>query len=78
MSAFTARTRLLTTKQTSEMLAVPVGTLRYWRNVGVGPAWVKLEGSVRYDERDVLAYINRNRHQPSVREVTEAHSALSA
>lgn len=49
------------------MLSVPPGTLRYWRKVGIGPKWLKLEGSIRYDLADVLAYIDRGRRTPSVR-----------
>ena len=58
---------LLTSKAVSEMLSVPQGTLRYWRKVGLGPKWLKLEGSIRYDLADVLAYIDRGRRTPSVR-----------
>ncbi len=58
---------LLTSKAVSEMLSVPEGTLRYWRKVGIGPKWLKLEGSIRYDLADVLAYIDRGRRTPSVR-----------
>ena len=58
---------LLTSKTVSEMLSVPQGTLRYWRKVGIGPKWLKLEGSIRYDLADVLAYIDRGRRTPSVR-----------
>src|ERR1035441_2465738 len=59
--------KLLTTSAVAEMLSVPEGTLRYWRKVGLGPSWVKLEGSIRYTEDDVLRYIERNRRTPSVR-----------
>ena len=59
--------KLLTSRTVSEMLSVPEGTLRYWRKVGIGPKWLKLEGSIRYDLADVLAYIDRGRRTPSVR-----------
>lgn len=59
--------KLLTSKAVAEMMSVPESTLRYWRAAGVGPLWVKLEGSVRYDLADVLAYIERGRRVPSVR-----------
>jgi helix-turn-helix protein len=65
-------TRLVSTASAAEVLAVPAGTLRYWRKVGVGPAWVKLEGTVRYDVADLEAYIEQCRHQPSVRAHVEA------
>jgi predicted site-specific integrase-resolvase len=60
-------TALLTTQQVSERLNVPCGTLRYWRKMGTGPAWVKLEGTIRYNSSDVDDYITRNTRQPSVR-----------
>lgn len=65
--------RLLTTKAVAEMLSVPEGTVRYWRKTGVGPPWVKLEGSIRYDLADVLKYIERSRRTPSVRAYMEDH-----
>jgi len=68
--------KLLTTKSVSEMISVPEGTVRYWRKVGTGPAWIKLEGSIRYAEEDVLRYIERNRRIPSVRAYMEEKDAL--
>jgi DNA-binding transcriptional MerR regulator len=68
--------RLLTTKSLAEMISVPEGTVRYWRIVGLGPPWIKLEGSIRYAEEDVLEYINRNRRTPSVRAYMEEKDAL--
>ncbi len=65
--------KLLTSQATSEILAIPEGTLRYWRKIGVGPRWVKLEGSIRYDLADVLEYIERARRTPSVRAIMEDH-----
>jgi hypothetical protein len=63
--------KLLTAKQLSLVLGIPEGTLRYWRNVGLGPVWHKLEGSIRYDVRDVEAYVESNRRIPSVRAYME-------
>ena len=68
--------KLLTTKSVSEMLSVPEGTIRYWRNVGVGPPWGKLEGSIRYVEEEVLRYIGANRRTPSVRAYVEGKDAV--
>jgi predicted site-specific integrase-resolvase len=62
---------LITSKQVSAMLGVPEGTLRYWRNVGLGPIWHKLEGSIRYDMADVEAYVQSSRRVPSVRAFME-------
>lgn len=66
--------QLLTSKQVAAMLVVPEGTLRYWRNVGLGPVWYKLEGSIRYDLADVLRYVAENRRIPSVRAYVEDHN----
>lgn len=63
--------RLLTSKRVAEMLSIPEGTLRYWRNVGLGPVWHKLEGSIRYDLGDVSRYVENNRRIPSVRAFME-------
>lgn len=65
--------RLLPSKAVAEVLAVPEGTLRYWRKIGVGPRWIKLEGSIRYDLADVVEYIERGRRTPSVRAFMEEH-----
>jgi hypothetical protein len=59
------------------MLSIPEGTLRYWRKAGVGPKWLKLEGSIRYDLTDVLAYIKCSRRIPSVRAYVEEHDVAS-
>ena len=53
------------------MLSIPEGTLRYWRNAGLGPVWHKLEGSIRYYVRDVEAYVESNRRNSSVRAYME-------
>jgi DNA-binding transcriptional MerR regulator len=68
--------RLLTTKSVAEMISVPEGTVRYWRKAGIGPPWIKMEGSIRYAEEDVLEYIRRNRRTPSVRACMEEKDAL--
>lgn len=68
--------KLPTTNAVAEMLSVPGGTLRYWRKVGLGPSWVKLEGSIRYVEEDVLENIKRNRRTRSVRAYMEEENAL--
>jgi predicted DNA-binding transcriptional regulator AlpA len=58
---------LLNSKSVAEVLSIPESTLRYWRKTGVGPRWIKLEGSIRYDLADVLQYIESGRRTPSVR-----------
>ena len=65
------RRKLLTTSAISDLLAVPAGTLRYWRKLGLAPPWVKRERSIRYLAADVEQYIQRNRRIPSVRAAVE-------
>jgi predicted site-specific integrase-resolvase len=67
------RIELLRPKQVAAMLSIPEGTLRYWRSVGIGPEWRKLEGSIRYDLDDVSRYVEKNRRIPSVRAFMEDH-----
>lgn len=63
--------KLLNTRQVSTITGIPESTLRYWRCAGLGPAWVKLGGRVRYDESDVDAYVKANKRIPSVRAAME-------
>jgi DNA-binding transcriptional MerR regulator len=52
---------LLNDVKAAKFLGMSVFTLRYWRTIGKGPATVKMEGRVRYDKADLLAYIDANR-----------------
>lgn len=49
---------LLTLEETSELLRLPVNTLRYWRHVGKGPASARLGARVMYREKDVVEWID--------------------
>ena len=57
MSAPTA----LTIAQVSETTGIPVPTLRYWRACGRGPKSFNLGRAVRYDVRDLDAWMNAQR-----------------
>lgn len=63
---------LLTLEEAAEFLNVPANTLRYWRKVGQGPAWVKMEGTIRYNRTDLEDYVRSCTHQPAVRAAVEA------
>lgn len=39
------------------MLHLPVATLRWWKHIGKGPAWIKLGRRLRYWRDEVLAWI---------------------
>lgn len=57
---------LLTPKQVAHRLAVPVGTLTNWRYHGVGPKYLKLNGTlVRYRAADVEEWIDAQTREPS-------------
>jgi predicted DNA-binding transcriptional regulator AlpA len=65
--------RFLSTKELSELLGIPEGTLRQWRCSEVGPKWHKLRGSVRYDKSDVENFLHESERIPSVRAHMEEH-----
>ncbi len=51
----------LTTDELSKRWGVPVTTLNHWRNRKQGPAYIKLESTVRYQLADIEAYESRQR-----------------
>jgi len=53
--------RLLNELELAERLALSVKTLRRWRWAGLGPHFLKIGGAVRYDPRDVDAFIEAAR-----------------
>lgn len=57
---------LLSTKETSELLNIPVGTLRWWRHTGEGPRSFKLGAkTVRYRRSDVEAWLTEQYERAS-------------
>lgn len=48
---------LLGITEVSEMLNVPVATLRYWRHLGKGPRSFKVGRRIRYWRQDVLEWL---------------------
>jgi predicted DNA-binding transcriptional regulator AlpA len=68
--------KLLNTGQVAELLGVANVTVRLWRMQGKGPRFKKIGTLVRYDEADVLAYINAGtRVSTSQRAPAESASA---
>jgi predicted site-specific integrase-resolvase len=47
----------LTDRELIEVLGVSRSTLARWRHDGIGPPWVRLEGTVRYPKEDLDRYI---------------------
>lgn len=55
---------LLNERETAERLGLSVKALQKWRFVGIGLPYVKLgTKSIRYDERDIEAYVQSCRVQ---------------
>jgi hypothetical protein len=51
------RDGLISAAELSDYLQVPVGTLRQWRYLGVGPRALRLRGQVRYDPAEVRRWL---------------------
>jgi excisionase family DNA binding protein len=71
MQTITVKPRLLTTDEAAEFLGVSAGTLAVWRCVArYRLPFVKIGRSVRYDESDLLAWMeSRKVHQAEVSRV---------
>ena len=52
---------LLTIKQVAERLTVSVGCLRAWRIRGYGPPAIRIGSALRWDEREVDAWLDARR-----------------
>jgi predicted DNA-binding transcriptional regulator AlpA len=53
-------------RQASKLLGVAVQTLRNWRHLRRGPAYVKMGRSVRYQVKDLEAYLQRKKIDPEL------------
>jgi hypothetical protein len=61
MTKFTDQ--LLTEREAASCLKLRIATLQRWRWAGKGPRFVKLEGAVRYDPSDLIAFVEASRRQ---------------
>ncbi len=52
-------------KEAAKQLGIAVQTLRNWRHIRKGPAYIKLGRSVRYRVEDILDFIEKNRIDPN-------------
>ena len=59
----TTAPKMLTEQDVMNMTGLARGTLAYWRHAGQGPRSYKLGRRVRYDEADVLAWIQAQKTQ---------------
>jgi predicted DNA-binding transcriptional regulator AlpA len=57
----TPDTRLLTEKETAEILGIKVCTLQKWRQQGRGPRYYRLGKAVRYGLDDLGEYLSERR-----------------
>jgi hypothetical protein len=48
---------ILSARKVSELIGVPLGTLRYWRHAGIGPASFTLGRRVVYRRSEVERWI---------------------
>lgn len=51
---------ILTTREVAELLKIPPRTVEDWRISGSGPRYRKIGKHVRYELRDVLAWLRSN------------------
>jgi len=51
--------KLLTERETADLLRVAPATLRVWRHYGKGPSYFRLEKAIRYSQEDVQNWLKR-------------------
>ena len=56
-------------KAAARILGIAVQTLRNWRHIRKGPAYIKMGRSVRYQIKDLQEYLDDRRIDPSQHEV---------
>ena len=57
---------LLNQNEAAEFLGLTPNTLMAWRSRKLpGPAWIKVGGRVKYDVRDLLAYLESRKIHPA-------------
>ncbi len=52
--------KLVTPAEVEAITGIPVGTLAQWRYKKIGPKFYKLGRHCRYDENELLAWIDEN------------------
>jgi hypothetical protein len=67
MSAPTSLMPLWSTAELGRFLSVPVRTLRGWRALGVGPGWLRIGRTIRYDPVEVRRWLSEecSWHKPT-------------
>jgi predicted site-specific integrase-resolvase len=62
----------LNDRQAAKFLGVALQTLRNWRSIPKGPAFVKIGKRVIYTEADLLDYMDRHKIEPERDQGSEA------
>jgi len=52
--------KLLTEEQVADQLSITTNTLRKWRWLGKGPAFIKIGAAVRYEADTLATFIKSN------------------
>jgi hypothetical protein len=52
--------RLLTTQEVAGILRKKPDTLAKWRKQGLGPPFIWIEGTIRYDEGELKVWLKNN------------------
>lgn len=50
---------LITSKKAAEILCIREDTLRRWRTIGKGPAFIKDGNMIRYSQSEIQSWINK-------------------
>ncbi len=58
--------RLLSLKQASEILGINRGTLYQWKYHKKHLPFVKVGGSIRISEKDLMGFVEKNRIEPDL------------
>ena len=61
MTQYSTMSALVAEAEAARILGLSVKTLRRWRWAGRGPCFVKIGSAVRYDPRDLAAFIDAGR-----------------
>lgn len=55
---------MLTIEEVSDLIRVPINTLRYWRHLGSGPRSFRLGRHIRYWKTDVVLWVTDQASRP--------------
>lgn len=53
--------KYLNESEVAELTGLAIQTLRNWRHCRKGPGFLKISSSVRYDQEEVIAFMDRHK-----------------